>query len=203
MHITRSEINEMGKVERLNLINSLGGYKQPNLIGTKGDDEVENLAIFSSVVHLGSNPPLLGMITRPNVIPRDTYRNIKETGVYTINMVDESIIEKAHQTSAKYKKSVSEFTAVGLEPTYLNNFKAPFVKKSNVQMAMKFVEEYPIKANGTVLIVGEIIDVHLNLSKLKEDGGLDLSKLEIVTSSGVNTYYSTKKVRKLDYAKPS
>lgn len=203
MHITRNEINEMGKVERLNLINSLGGYKQPNLIGTKGDDEVENLAIFSSVIHLGSNPPLLGMITRPNVIPRDTYRNIKETGIYTINMVDESIIEKAHQTSAKYKKSVSEFTAVGLEPTYLNNFKAPFVKRSNVQMAMKFVEEYPIKANGTILIVGEIIDVHLNLSKLEEDGGLDLSKLEIVTSSGVNTYYSTKKVRKLDYAKPS
>lgn len=202
MHITRNEINEMGKVERLNLINSLGGYKQPNLIGTKGDDEVENLAIFSSVVHLGSNPPLLGMITRPNVIPRDTYRNIKEKGVYTINMVDESIIEKAHQTSAKYKKNVSEFTAVGLEPTYLNNFKAPFVKRSNVQMAMKFVEEYPIKANGTVLIVGEIIDVHLNLNKLEEDGGLDLSKLGIVTSSGVNTYYKTKKVHKLAYAKP-
>ena len=55
----------MDKISRLNLINSITGVKPSNLIGTKSKDGFSNLAIFSSVVHLGSKPPLIGFITRP------------------------------------------------------------------------------------------------------------------------------------------
>ena len=65
MHITQKGLVEMNRIERLNLINSLSGIKPANLIGTINEDGTENLAIFSSVVHLGSNPALFGFVLRP------------------------------------------------------------------------------------------------------------------------------------------
>ena len=58
-----------------------------NLIATKSNDGFPNVAVFSSVTHLGSNPPLLGFITRPAFVPRNTYENIRKTGIYTINHI--------------------------------------------------------------------------------------------------------------------
>lgn len=54
--ISKEEISKMEKVERLNLINSCTGYKSANLIATKSLDGKPNVAIFSSVTHLGSHP---------------------------------------------------------------------------------------------------------------------------------------------------
>jgi flavin reductase (DIM6/NTAB) family NADH-FMN oxidoreductase RutF len=59
-------------VERLNLINSCTGYKSANLIATKSEDGAVNVAIFSSITHLGSNPALIGFIVRPTTVPRNT-----------------------------------------------------------------------------------------------------------------------------------
>ncbi|MFY8008583.1 MAG: flavin oxidoreductase, partial [Flavobacterium sp.] len=77
--ITYSEWDSLSKIHRLNLINSCTGYKSANLIGTKSPNGIPNVAVFSSVTHLGSSPALLGFILRPNVVPRNTYNNIKAT----------------------------------------------------------------------------------------------------------------------------
>ena len=74
---TKDELFYMSKVPRLNLVNCVTGYKSANLIGTVSTEGVLNVAVFSSVTHLGSEPPLLGFILRPTTVPRDTYKNIK------------------------------------------------------------------------------------------------------------------------------
>jgi flavin reductase (DIM6/NTAB) family NADH-FMN oxidoreductase RutF len=56
--ISRDDISQLEKVER-NLINSCTGYKSANLIATKSEDGAVNVAIFSSITHLGSNPALI------------------------------------------------------------------------------------------------------------------------------------------------
>ena len=61
---------------RINLVNSSSGFKSANLIATKNKEGISNVAVFSSVIHLGSNPPLLGFVTRPTTVPRNTYKNI-------------------------------------------------------------------------------------------------------------------------------
>ena len=68
----------------LYFINSLSGYKSANLVGTADHQGRHNLAIVSSVVHLGAQPPLVGMIMRPDVVERHTLANIRETGWYTL-----------------------------------------------------------------------------------------------------------------------
>lgn len=64
-HITAAEIQQMEKIFRLNLVNSCTGYKSANLIATKSQNGNPNVAVFSSVTHLGSDPALLGFVTRP------------------------------------------------------------------------------------------------------------------------------------------
>ena len=150
-YFNKEAINSLEHLYKINLINSCAGYKSANLIATKSTDAITNLAIFSSVIHLGSSPPLLGFILRPTTVPRNTYQNIMETGYFTINHIHENILKDAHHTSAKYDKSVSEFDVTDLETAYKDKFYAPFVKNSPIQLGMKYIEEYPYKGNANVV----------------------------------------------------
>ena len=200
-YFTRDDIDSLDKISRLNFINSITGYKPANLIGTISNKKKENLAIFSSLVHLGSKPPLLGLITRPNSIPRDTYSNIISSRYYTVNHVNENMIERAHMTSAKFSADESEFEKCNIDSTYIKKFKAPFVKECEIKIGMKLVDEIKIEYNNTILIIGEIILAIIGNDLLLKDGSIDFEKNKTVCISGLDTYYSTKKIAKYPYAK--
>jgi len=196
------DINQLEHLFKINLINSCAGYKSANLIATKSTDDKTNLAIFSSVIHLGSSPPLLGFILRPTSVPRDTYENIKDTGYYTINHIHEKIIKDAHHTSAKYDRSISEFDVTSLNTDYKDNFYAPFVKNSPIQLAMKYLEEYIIRANNTKLIIGEIQGLYIEENLLEVDGFINLSKGAVATINGLDGYAIPNLKERLEYQKP-
>lgn len=187
---------------RNNLVNSSSGFKSANLIATKSKAGISNVAVFSSVIHLGSNPPLLGFVTRPTTVARNTYKNIKETGCYTINHVFEDIIEDAHHCSAKYDESISEFTMTELEEAYDHTCSAPFVKKAPVQMQMQFKEEYHFKINGTIMIIGEIIGIYVKEDLLKNDGFIDLAEGKVSAINGLDGYTIPKLKTRLPYQRP-
>ncbi len=202
MHITPQSLSEMNRIDRLNLINSLSGIKPANLIGTVNGNGTENLAIFSSVVHLGSNPALFGFILRPRgEVRRHTHENILSTEVYTINFVHTPFVKQAHFTSIKAKSNDSEFALSGLTPEYIEHFRAPFVKESTVKLGMKFLEEIPIKANGTSLIIGQVEHILIPDHVVLNGGHIDLGALEIAGISGLNTYYSLTKIAHLPYVR--
>ena len=77
------DIDNFHHIYRINLINSCSGYKSANLLGSVSSEGIENVAVFSSVTQIGSNPPMLGFFLRPTTVIRNTYENIKATGVYT------------------------------------------------------------------------------------------------------------------------
>ena len=189
MHFDEEQIENLNKIYRINLINSCSGYKAANLIGTVSDKGDKNLAIFSSIVHLGSNPPLLGFFLRPTeIVPRHTYLNIKENSYYTINSVQEKFADKAHHTSAKYDRNISEFNVAEIESENINNFPAPFVKSSSIKIGMKFVEELKINYNKSRLIVGKIVQLNVDENLLTEDGFINLNDAKIATISGCDGY---------------
>lgn len=202
MHLTIAEIEQMNHLYKINLMNSISGYKSANLIATKSQDGITNVAVFSSLVHYGSSPAILGFVLRPTTVIRNTYDNIKKTGFYTINAISEDIIEDAHHTSAKYPSGISEFDKTNLLEEYKNDFYAPYVRESPLQIGVKFLEEHPIKANGTILILGEVTDLYFKDSMLSEDGLLNLSKEKIATINGLDTYMIPKKYKRLSYQRP-
>lgn len=199
--ISRSEIEKMDKVSRLKLINSLSGFKSANLMGTINAEGVENLAIFSSVVHLGSNPPLLGCILRPQTVPRHTYENIKETGWYTVNHVNSAIYRQAHQTSGNYREELSEFEVSGLESWYSDTCHAPYVEAARIRIGLKPVEEHLVEANKTMMLVGAIQEIWIPENCREEDGFLDIEKAGTVTISGLDAYHTTNRLDKMEYVR--
>lgn len=202
IHIDYNHILQLEKQKRVHLINSLGGFKSVALVGTSDEVGNTNLSIFSSFFHLGANPPLIGLIFRPSPPERDTMRNILETGFYTINHINESIFKKAHQTSARYEKGVSEFDATGLKSEFKNDFFAPFVAESKVQLGIEFKQKIDISINNTTMIVGEIVQIYIPENCLLEDGFIDIEKANTITCSGLDSYHKTIQLDRLSYAKP-
>ena len=197
------DILQMPKVKRLNIINSITGIKPANLISTFDERNRHNLAIFSSVVHLGSNPALIGFILRPQEkIRRHTYENILENGYYTINHLPNHKTLEGHYTSAKFDKETSEYDVCHFTPEFQHEFPVPYVKESFLKMGLKHVESIPIKYNGTVMIVGKILQVYVAKSSLSEEGYINLEEAKSVGISGLNTYYDLKKIASYPYARP-
>ncbi len=193
INFTSNEITNMETRKRSAFMNSLSGFKSASLIGTIDDQNNVNLAIFSSVIHLGSNPALIGFVNRPDTVDRHTFENILETNCFTINHINKSIYKQAHQTSARYPKDISEFDATRLTPEFQNNFKAPFVKESHIKYGLEFIEKHELKINGTILVIGKVVEVILPESCLLSDGAIDIEMAETIAISGLDSYHGTKK----------
>ena len=200
-HISKDAISQMEKIERLNLINSCTGYKSANLLATKSQEGKSNVAIFSSITHLGSNPPLIGFIMRPTTIPRDTYKNIRETGYFTVNHITVDMIEDAHHTSANYELGISEFDKTNLEEEYKKDIEIPFVKGSPVQLYCKYLNEYYIKENDTIHVIASIENLFFEEELEHKDGWLQIDRGNVVTLNGLDGYCLPKLVDRFQYAR--
>ena len=202
VHFNKNKIKNLEKIYRLNLINSCTGYKSANLLGSMDNNGNTNLAIFSSITHLGSDPAMIGFVLRPRTVPRNTYNNMYNTKYFTVNHVNVNDIEDAHHTSAKYPKEISEFEKTKFEPEFIDNFKAPFVKSSKIKFGCKYLNEYDIKENNTIMVVASIECLFVDDDALQNDGWIRLDKAETVTINGLDGYAKTSLIKRYEYARP-
>ncbi|MEM8969132.1 MAG: flavin reductase [Bacteroidota bacterium] len=197
---SRLDIDGLEKRFRTNLINSLTGFKSVSLIATASLEGTTNLSIFSQIIHVGANPPLVGVLFRPHTVPRHTLENILATQHFTINHIRDSFVVKAHHTSARWDQS--EFEACELTPEYDKEVSAPFVAEASVKIGLSYVEHYTLKCNETVFLIGEIQKVLLPDDALGSDGFIDLVKAGTMTCSGLDAYHEVQQPTRFTYAKP-
>ena len=202
IHLNSEQLPDLEKQYRISLINGLVGYKALNLLGTANQNSVSNLCLISSAFHLGANPPLIGLVIRPEREHNDTLNNIKTTGQYTLNNVLPDWYKQAHQTSAAYPSGVSEFDACGLKKQYTNGFMAPFVAQSTIRLGLELRELIDIEINRTTIVIGEIIHIITEDDVVAMDGYVDHIKAGTVTVAGLDTYFLPEVLGRLSYAKP-
>jgi flavin reductase (DIM6/NTAB) family NADH-FMN oxidoreductase RutF len=153
-------------------------------------------------VHLGSNPALIGFILRPNDdVVRTTWRNIEDSGLYTINHVHQQLTEWTHYTSAKFSEVISELEQCGQTEQYIADFNAPFVKESDIKLRLKLKAKLPIELNGTVPVIGEVEHLLVPEHALDDVWQCDLASLDGMGVSGLTGYYSLIKVVHFPYAR--
>ena len=196
-----TDIAAMDKLQRVQFATTLPGPKPLCLVGTRSLAGRSNLAPFSSVTHLGSNPILIGMVTRPDTVERHTLRNILETQSWTLNHVTEEFVAQAHQCSARYPDETSEFEATGLTEHHQPGITAPFVLESPIRFALKLEEIIDIPSNNTKLIVGRVWFVEIPDESYSPDGTVDISRS--LASTALDTYFLIQEVARLPYAKPA
>ena len=82
-------------------------------VSTLNDGQL-NLAPFSFFNAVSAKPPLLGFCPSLRQVdgqsaPKDTLRNIRETGEFVVNVVTFAVAEAMNLTSGEYDRSVDEF----------------------------------------------------------------------------------------------
>jgi flavin reductase (DIM6/NTAB) family NADH-FMN oxidoreductase RutF len=79
----------------------------------------------------------------------------------------------------------------------------PYVLESPIRMGLKKLEILEVKLNGTRIVIGEILEIHLEEENiLGEDGFIHPEKAKLVSSVGLDAYYLPSLLSRLSYAKP-
>jgi flavin reductase (DIM6/NTAB) family NADH-FMN oxidoreductase RutF len=170
------------------------------LVSTMDKQGVANLAPFSFFCGVGSNPPtvLFCPSLRPGasagtVEPKDTLRNVEETGEFVINVVSEAISAAANASSAEVPPEVDEFVLSGLTPIASHAVRPPRVAESPAQMECKLLQViYTGHAPGSgVIVLGEVLRFHIQ-ENLFDDFRIDPAGLNAVGRMAGNIWVRTR-----------
>jgi flavin reductase (DIM6/NTAB) family NADH-FMN oxidoreductase RutF len=145
-----------------------------------------NAAPFSFFAGLTSRPPLLGVsIQLREGNPKDTLRNIRETGEFVVNVVDEPLSKQMVQCSGEWADDVDELELTGLTTLPSERVAPPRIAESPVNLECRLHRE--VELGNTVFVVGEILCAHARDTVLTE-GRVDPAKLRPIGRLGGDGY---------------
>jgi flavin reductase (DIM6/NTAB) family NADH-FMN oxidoreductase RutF len=144
------------------------------LVTSVGADGVVNAAPFSFFNVFSEEPPLivLGLQHKPAAARKDTTRNIAETGVFVVNLVDEDLAQAMNVCAVDFPPGTSEIEAAGLglapgvDVPVPRIAQAPFVLECRRTVALAF-------GPHRELLVGEVLRLHAR------DGLIDPGRLRV------------------------
>ena len=161
-------------------------------ISTVSLDGAKNLAPFSYFNAISSTPPLVGVTFSDRAgDPKDTLRNIRDTGEFVVNLVTETLLEPMVRTSGEWPRDTDEFRIAGLTPEPARRVRAPRVAESPVQLECKLYREIPL--GNAFFIVGEVLMAEVR-DDVMTDGRVDPLKLMPVGRLGGESYSLTRAV---------
>jgi flavin reductase (DIM6/NTAB) family NADH-FMN oxidoreductase RutF len=154
-----------------------------------------NLAPFSYFIAISSKPPLIGVaINERDGDPKDTLRNIRETGEWVVNVVSEPLLPAMVRTSGEWPRGTSEFAVAGVTEAPSVKVRAPRVLESPIHLECRLHRDLPL--GNSVLVVGEVVFADVDDAMLTE-GRIDAEKLRPVGRLGGELYQPLHEVRKV------
>lgn len=137
-------------------------------IGTIAADGTRNLAPYSFFNAVSAAPPTVifstGRRGRKAAVPdhKDTLTNVRESGVFTVNVVTEDLAASMNLTAAEFQPDVDEFTIAGLTSRPGDVVAAPIVDEAAASLECRMTRTVEIgdRANNTV-VFGEVVRIHV------------------------------------------
>lgn len=168
-------------------------------VSTIGKDGKRNLAPFSYFTLVNHDPPIFTIgFSGGKGNPKDTAKNVLETGELTINIISEWFIEAANFCSTNSPYGVDEWKLSGLTPLESKVVKPEHVAESAFSIEAKLIHSHewkskkdPNRATGVLCIV-EGVQFHVREDVISEELNLiDIEKLKPVSRLGGITYART------------
>lgn len=155
--LSRQELNR--------LVNGLVAPRPIAWVSTVGRDGSPNLAPFSFFNAFSFDPPVVAV--GPGIrdgVPKDSLRNIRETGELTVSLVDEELAERANLSSAELDYGVDEWELAGVTPAPSVDVRPAWVAESPAAFECRVrtvvdlgTAEHP--ANG--LVIASVTHIHV------------------------------------------
>ncbi|MDG1895989.1 MAG: flavin reductase family protein [Fuerstiella sp.] len=164
-------------------------------VSTVSNDGVTNVAPFSYFTGVGSRPPSLLFCPANNRQgePKDTLRNIQDTGDFVVNIVSFTVAEAMNASAAALPPGESEFDSCGVTAVASVRITAPRVLESPVQFECRKMHVLNIGdgPGGANIVVGEVVHVHIDDKVIGARDLVDPQLLDAVGRMGGVSYCRT------------
>jgi flavin reductase (DIM6/NTAB) family NADH-FMN oxidoreductase RutF len=158
-------------------------------VSTIGLDGTLNLAPFSFFNAVGGNPPtILISVGQRKGDPKDTFRNIQDTGEFVVNIVNEELAHAMNETAGEWAYRVNEFERAQVTPLASIDVKPPRVAESPIAMEVKMTQIVPVDDTHYTLILGRVIRFHIRAGLLRSNGLIDAAELRPLARLGGDEY---------------
>jgi flavin reductase (DIM6/NTAB) family NADH-FMN oxidoreductase RutF len=152
---------ELSPHERYKLLIGLVIPRPIAWISTWNANDVANCAPFSFFNVFSEDPPLcvIGINPRSDGQTKHSLKNIRRTGEFVINLVDEATANAMHISSREFPEEESEFEKTGLTPAPAATVQHPRIAEAAASLECRV--ERLLEISGTrVLVLGEILLIH-------------------------------------------
>jgi len=193
-------VDELPLVDRYKLTTGLIVPRPIGWIGSYGPDRVANLAPYSFFQAVATNPPVVLFSTGVTGEPvKDSLANVRESGVFTANLVDHDLAVAMNETAADVDRDVDEFGLAGLTSKTFGTVDAPGVAEAKAVLECKVIDEKRFGDDEpyNVVIFGEVLAFHIDEAVL--DGTrVNAEKLDALGRLAGMEYTSTRDRFSLD-----
>ncbi|HYH78466.1 MAG TPA: flavin reductase family protein [Longimicrobium sp.] len=148
--------------ERYQLLTSLVVPRPIAWVSTRSAARQPNLAPFSYFSAVSATPFLVGIsIGHRGGEPKDSLRNILDTGAFCVNAATEGQLARLNHTSGEYPPDVDEFAHAGVPLAWAESVDAPYVADAAVVMECRLFKSVELEGAANTLVIGEVLRVHL------------------------------------------
>ena len=177
----RLTLADLAPADRQRLLTPIIAPRPIAFVSSMSAAGVGNLAPFSFFAMGGGNPQSVAFcpVADRHGEPKDTLRNVRETGEFVINIVSRAMAERVNQASGKYPFEVDEFDVTGFTRVASEVVRPPRVAESPAALECRVFEIVP-HGSGPVhatWVIGEVLVLHLADDMLAADGMPDTARI--------------------------
>ncbi len=162
----------------------LSGTVVPRPIGwisTRDEAGRSNLAPYSFFNVVSADPPTVVFSAgRRDGSPKDSAAIAESTGVFVVNLVDETVAEAMNASAIDAPRGVDEFGIAGVTPVDGDVVPAPRVAESPVAFECRVSHVVPLEPGPNRVIFGRVVRIHVRDDLLVGDHGIDVERLRPV-----------------------
>lgn len=194
------DIDAMAAKPRYNLLSSLIVPRPIAWVTTVDAAGRVNAAPFSFFNLMSGTPPVvvLGIGNRDGA-PKDTARNIVDTGEFVINLVTAELLDAMNITAIDFDAGVDEIGEAGLETVASYAVAPPRIAGSPVALECNFTQSVAL-GQGRNMVVGAVSCAHVRDDIVidVDRGHIDAARLGVVARMHGGGWYTTVSPFRLD-----
>ena len=158
-------------------------------VSTVGADGTPNLAPFSFFNAVSGSPPtLMVSISQRQDRPKDTLRNIQETGEFAVHVVSEDMAQAMNLTAGEYPYEVDEFELAGLERVPCTEIRPARIAAARAVFECRLTQTVPVQDSHNTMVLGQVLVCHLGRELIRPNGQVDAGLLRPLARLGGSEY---------------
>lgn len=166
-------------------------------ISTRGADGRDNLAPYSFFNAVAYVPPQVMFASTSSKPDRgdtkDSVSNIRETGVFCVNIVEYAARDVMNASSAMVDRDVDEFELAGIDKAACDTIAASRVANAPASLECKLTQIIQLEGESNFAVFGEVTGIHMR-DDCVVDGRFDVTRYQPLTRLGYRDYGVIKEV---------